>query len=71
MPVKNGMQRSLYKGIPVWTNDLCDMYIYGFGEPSVKIGDSKGFLPNWKELYAPYLTVFRSELVSRSRAKKN
>jgi hypothetical protein len=71
MPVKNGLQRTLYKGIPVWMNDVNDMFIYGIGEQHVKIGDSKGFFPNWKEVYSEFLKSFRGELVSRSRAKKN
>jgi len=71
MAVKNGMQRTLYKGIPVWVNSGNEMFIYGIGETFVKIGNNSGFFPNWKEIYSPYLTMFRNELISRSRAKKN
>lgn len=70
MPPKNGMQRSLYKGIPVWTNEAQDMFIYGIEGTHVKIGTTKGLLPNWRELYNPILNSFRSTLEPRTRAKK-
>lgn len=69
-PSKNGMQRSLYKGIPVWVNEAQDMFIYGGSEPFIQIGNAKGLLENWKELYKDTLDVFRSNLEPRSRTKK-
>ena len=71
MPPKNGMQRTLYKGVPVWVNDAQDMFIYGGTvEPHVQIGNSKGLLHNWRELYKNSLDNFRSTLEPRTRAKK-
>ena len=70
MPPKNGMTRTLYRGIPVWVNDAQDMFIYGIQEPFVKIGTSSGLIHNWREVYSPILTSFRSSMEPRSRAKK-
>jgi len=64
------MQRGFYKGVPVLLNDAQDMFIYGGEEPFVKIGDAKGLLSNWKEIYAAPLSSFRASLESRSRSKK-
>ena len=67
MAPKNGIQREIYQGIPIWRNDARDMFIYQTEEPRIKIGDSKGFLPNWKEIYEPFLKSFRDKLETRHR----
>jgi hypothetical protein len=71
MPPKNGMQRVLYRGVPVWVNEAQEMYMYTGNEPpTVKIGDTRGFLENWKDIYKTQLDSFRSTLEPRSRSKK-
>jgi hypothetical protein len=70
MPPTNGFKRELYKGIPVWRNELNELFIYGTEKPYTKIGDSNGLLADWKEIYEPIITSFRTGLEVRSRSNK-
>ena len=70
MPPSNGMKREIYKGIPVWRNELNEMFIFGTPKPYTKFGDSNGLFKNWKEIYEPIKTSFNAGLEVRNRSNK-
>jgi len=70
MPAVNGMQRVMFKGVPVLKSSDNNLYIYNpVSSDHVKIGSvSEGLLPNWREIYTPILAAYRNELAPRLRA---
>lgn len=70
MPSKNGMQRTIYKGIPVWMNEAGEMFLYDTSEPFLKIGNNKGLIHNWREILNAHMLGYRAAAEPRARAQK-